>query len=36
MIDVEQLNNDTRNHDFDPSSNRAKLADDLAFQTNRE
>jgi len=32
---VEQLNNDTRNHDFDPSSNRTKLDDDLAFQTPR-
>jgi len=36
MINVEQLNNDTRNHDFDPSSNRTKLDDDLAFQTPRE
>jgi len=35
MIDVEQLNNDTRDHDFVLSSNQAKLDDDLAFQTTR-
>ena len=33
---MKQLNNDTRNHDFDPSSNRAKLDDDLVYQTPRE
>jgi len=32
MIDVEQLNNDTRNHDFDPSSKLAKLDDILSFK----
>jgi len=32
---VEQINHDTRNHDFAPSSNQAKLDDDLAFQTTR-
>ena len=35
MIDVEQLNNDTRNHDFIPSSNQTKHDDDLAYQTTR-
>ena len=35
MIDVEQLNNDTRNHDFIPLSKQTKHDDDLAYQTTR-